>query len=419
MVDVENIIRSVLFRYPEYGTVVANLTFVSTKDVERAATDGKVVYYNEDFISKLPYGEQVFVFAHEIGHVAHEHVSRREERVPKKWNIATDAVLNANLIKDKFDAPDWIINRPEAKDYSAEEYYEKILDEDDNNFDETSDHSLWNFEPSNENNNESDENTTNHKNNRSKENSTGDNNNGTKENANSDDIKHIENNMINEKEFFERSRKQYRENLENYKKELFNQSMGNSNSIDRTVNIGSATNLISWQRQLKYNTKYNYDFTYRNAEIEYGIVRSRLEEIDNIETEILIDTSGSVSKELVRKFLRECKGILKVSKLRVGCFDDKFYGFSVIRNERDIDNMKIEGGGGTNFNVAVEAFSKNCDNKIIFTDGMALMPKTKSNIVWVVYGNRKIDPKGGKVIYISEKEYKNLCIANDDIKRTL
>lgn len=416
MVDLKSIIRLVLFRYPEYGTVAANLIFQATTNVERAATDGKVVYYNEDFISKLPYGQQVFVFAHEIGHVAHEHMKRKKERKSKKWNIACDAILNANLIKDKFDAPEWIINRPDAKGYSAEEYYEKILTEDDNNYDETSDHSLWNYEPNNDKSSKTDENNTDQKNSVPEECNI-DSNNKSKENTNVKD--ETKNDMTNEREFFERSREQYKKNLENYKKELFNQSMGSSEAIDRTISIGSATNLVSWQRQLRYNTKYNYDFTYQNAEIEYGIVRSRLEEIDNIETEILIDTSGSVSASVVRKFLRESKGILKVSKLRVGCFDDKFYGFNVIRCERDIDNMKIKGGGGTNFEVASSSFSKNCENKIIFTDGKAQMPKSKSNIIWVVYGGKKINPNGGKVIYISDNEYKNLCIEKEDIRKIL
>lgn len=38
----------------------------------------------------------------------------------------------------------------------------------------------------------------------------------------------------------------------------------------------------------------------------------------------MIDVSDSVNLNLVRAFLREIKPILKQSKLRVGCFNEKF-----------------------------------------------------------------------------------------------
>ncbi len=63
--------------------------------------------------------------------------------------------------------------------------------------------------------------------------------------------------------------------------------------------------------------------------------------------------------------------------------------------------------GGTDFNVAVEAFSRNATNKIIFTDGEAGMPRKSVDAIWVVFG-RKIHPKGGKVIYITKEQLREL-----------
>ena len=66
-------------------------------------------------------------------------------------------------------------------------------------------------------------------------------------------------------------------------------------------------------------------------------------------------------------------------------------------------------GGGTDFNAAVEAFSRKASNKIIFTDGEAYMPrKTVNNIIWVVFGDKKINPKGGKVINITGEQLRKL-----------
>lgn len=43
--------------------------------------------------------------------------------------------------------------------------------------------------------------------------------------------------------------------------------------------------------------------------------------------------------------------------------------------------MKFIGGGGTNFDVTVNAFSRRCENKIIFTDGYASMPNILINAI--------------------------------------
>ena len=66
--------------------------------------------------------------------------------------------------------------------------------------------------------------------------------------------------------------------------------------------------------------------------------------------------------------------------------------------------MEFYGGGGTDFDVAINAFTKRVENKIIFTDGYAKMPKKTLNVIWVVLGKNKINPKGGKVIYIDREQ---------------
>ena len=62
---------------------------------------------------------------------------------------------------------------------------------------------------------------------------------------------------------------------------------------------------------------------------------------------------------------------------------------AVINQLLKIENMTFYGRGGTNFDVAVSAFGQRVDNKIIFTDGYADMPKEKSDIIWIVFGEEK------------------------------
>lgn len=83
--------------------------------------------------------------------------------------------------------------------------------------------------------------------------------------------------------------------------------------------------------------------------------------------------------------------------------------YTEIKRQEDIDNMYFPIGGGTDFDIAVQAFLRRATNKIIFTDGCAKMPKTDvRNVIWVVFGNEKINPKGGRVINITGEQLKRL-----------
>ena len=138
--------------------------------------------------------------------------------------------------------------------------------------------------------------------------------------------------------------------LEELKRALSEQAMGAGSSTNSNIrnitNIGRAKPLIDWRYVLREAIKYDVDWSYRNATIENGVISANLEEQPMPETEIVLDTSGSINEALLKNFLRECKNILQHSRLKVGCFDTEFYGFHEIRTENDIENMKFEGGGG-------------------------------------------------------------------------
>lgn len=220
------------------------------------------------------------------------------------------------------------------------------------------------------------------------------------------------NKRVGERKVFEQNRIERKKQLEELRDNLAKQMTGAGTSTDesnlKVEDIGVAKPLIRWRRLLKENINFNVDWSYKNATIEDGVLTSHLEYLPSPLTEILLDTSGSISMTLLKNFLRECKNILMTSKVKAGCFDTKFYGFYPIRNLNDIDNMPFKGGGGTDFNVAVNAFSKRIENKIIFTDGCASLPEKYLDAIWVVFGREEFHPKGGKVIYINEEELKRL-----------
>ena len=453
--DITALKRKMLVKYPFFGSVVANVDYKEDKEIPTAGTDGETIYYNPEFLERLSVEEQTFIFAHEVCHIAFNHILRSDGKDQRLWSIATDGVINQFLKNDGLKmAPDGV-DMAEAIDYDAEQLYEKLLKEKQQNGQDDSQQTQQGNQQQSSSGNQG---GNNHQQSQSQEQSGGESGkNSQKEDKSKQDVGHDTHSMweqtvkkhkeqqeknnkkeslldkllgkdkektelekkqeelesMGEKESFRKNLEDKKRKLEELKVEIAKQAsqVGNTSNGDiRTVSdIGIAKPLIDWRYVLRETTKYDVDWSYRNATLENGVVTANLEEQPISETEIVLDTSGSIDEVLLRNFLRECKNILQHSRLKVGCFDTKFYGFHDIRTEKDIENMQFEGGGGTDFDVAVSAFSRRVENKIIFTDGWALMPSTPIDAIWVVFGGRAINPAGGKVIHIDERQLERLC----------
>lgn len=439
-INVNEIINEVLYRYPFLGSVFASIEIVEDYNCYEyhgnpsASASRTKISYHPDFLSSLDREEQITLFAHEGCHILLKHHQRSKGKNPKIWNIATDAIINANLKKDDFKLIPGSVDRPDAKGYSAEKYYQKLLKEQE----EQKENQLQNSENNNQEKNEKSQNpSSQEKNEQSNQNSKKDNSPQPSEDYKKYDVGHDthsnwytdeydleetekenpETEEIDDTEVFKENRRQQKQRLENLRKNLVKHMLEagkDTNSENLSFGfVGEKTDLIKWQKLLLDTTKIEEDWSFQNATIEYGVLTPHLEEQPQPETEILIDTSVSVSNNLVRNFLRECKSLLRTSKIRVGCFDTQFYGFQDIRSEEDIDQFSIVGRGGTDFNVAVNSFSGSAENKIIFTDGEASMPDKELNAIWIVYGSNNINPKGGRVIYISEEQLQELDLLDE------
>lgn len=378
--DITILKRKVLAMYPFFGSVAANVEYQEIEDTGIMKNDGSTIFYDPRYMSTLSDNDQLFLLAHELCHIAFEHKERGVGKDPTVWMSATDAVINQMLKRDGLEIISGGIDHPEAIDYSAEEYYELLLSE---KLDiELIDGQLEGQETPSDSHSES------------KQEDTGDN---SDEDESEESYKELP---------LEEDRDDEDEDDEYTLIEEKESDAGNAVNRDiRTVEeISASAPLIDWRVILPNTINYGVDWSYSNAILEDNIVRPVLEELPIPETEIILDTSWSVDEDLLRNFLRECKNILTFSKMKAGCFDTVFYGFHDIRNEKDIDDMVFEGGGGTDFNAAVNAFTLRVDNRIIFTDGQAPMPDKPMNAIWVVYGDEEIAPDGGTVIRISPEQ---------------
>lgn len=103
-------------------------------EMPTAATDGKLLKYNPEFVLGLSEEAQVTLVAHEVLHLALSHHARREHRDPKTWNAATDLACNPLLQEAGFLLPPGAFvpaapGTPHEKlprGLSAEQYYDLL-----------------------------------------------------------------------------------------------------------------------------------------------------------------------------------------------------------------------------------------------------------------------------------------------------
>lgn len=124
-----------MLKHPFFATLVLSTPWKVRTDIPTAATDGKFMYYNPEFMDSLDSSECIqFVLAHEAAHVMFEHVTRRSNRNPTLWNVAADYAINWILVNSGFTLPKQggktlgLLDKKWA-DMTAEQIYDKLVDE--------------------------------------------------------------------------------------------------------------------------------------------------------------------------------------------------------------------------------------------------------------------------------------------------
>lgn len=92
---------SLILEHPFVGTVALNMPFEFDEKIPTAATNGKRIKFNPEFVSELTDEEVKFLVAHECFHPMLEHNFRRGQRKPRKWNMAADYVINKLLTDER------------------------------------------------------------------------------------------------------------------------------------------------------------------------------------------------------------------------------------------------------------------------------------------------------------------------------
>ncbi len=87
------------------------------------ATDGKAIYYSEEYIDTLTLRQTEGILAHVVAHGMLNHATRRDWREKGLWNESADVVVNNILKESQFELMENTPVHPEHADKSTEQVY--------------------------------------------------------------------------------------------------------------------------------------------------------------------------------------------------------------------------------------------------------------------------------------------------------
>ena len=344
MLNLDNIRGALQERFPQWTGWIDRLPIEEGTGPFPTDNDGRTIYYNSRLMSYCTEEIQRFYIAQQMLHLRFHHEARGRDRDRLAWRRATDAVVNRMLREEGFQLPLEATLLADSEERSAEELYEVILA----GLRETADPMAA-------------------------------------PDLNPDDPR----------------------NKQKPKPEQKPEAGKSTDGAQREIEdpgLAAAVQGLSGLLEPSYQLDFDW---FPGDVIRDGMLPWQFRPYPVAHAEILLDTSASVDTELLRYFVKGVKALMQEDAvIRVGCFDTRFYGFREIHSEADIDALELRGAGGTNFTAAVNAFSGDAENRIIFTDGYAEMPEQRCDAVWVVYGNMPVHPKGGRVIYAKPAEEK-------------
>lgn len=389
----------ILCEYGFYGILLTHMRFSIDEGCGTAYTDGERIAFSPDFIDQLSDPEIDFVLMHEILHVALQHCFRTGDRDPQTFNIACDIVVNSNIKHSRGDSDSAITLRrygtamhltpdgDEGYEYTAEEVYEMLVDHckkhnvavnPDAGFDE---HDKWGKPRA----------------------GAGATNNG-----------------------------------DGYLSDLWGQRVMDAAKAAEAMDavngrgtvpagvdrlIGELTNpTVDWRTVLadfvsEEITDYSFfppDRRFSDSDFFLPDLNDKEDRAENIL--FMVDTSGSMSNEMIAEVYSEIKGAIDQfgGKLTgwLGFFDAKAYAAKPFDSVSDLLAIRPKGGGGTDFQVIFDYVRKETLDStpaaiVILTDGYCPFPPESESmgipVLWII-NNNHITPPWGKVTRIIRKE---------------
>lgn len=403
-------IKQILFaKYPFFGSIASGLRMhvLAPEDqmsqaCPTAATDGRCIIFNKRFMESLTQPGRVFVAAHEIMHCVTMTLTRRGSRDPRTWNIASDHVINLLLkesgilvqetsipggLKHASGDPVMICYDPAYAGLSAEEVYDLLL-----------------------------------KDPRSRGMSPLD------EHIESDIIFDVddESGAVTTQEITPTQRESISREV---RAAAVQASMAGDVPIGMKRLVGSLNEpTVNWRSYLASEITRlggSHDYTFVPPDPMFfgnGISIPVLDPDEEIEISVIVDASGSMGLDDLKKVMSEVRGIVsmfRVWKIQVMSFDSVLYDpilyDSATDAEMDVLNHDVLGGGGTLFGPPlryVAGLDRHKGNAnplggrelvVFFTDGYTgdgwHQDLSHLNVLWLLNNQSVVPPWGRHVVY--------------------
>lgn len=346
-------------------------------DVPTAGVDKNGnLYYNPEWIGKIPQDQVKTVVAHEVMHVALEHLLRLKNKQPKVWNMAADTIVNNLLSREGFVEVDdtiWPKYNKVRLPFSQEEITIEEIDK--KSVEEVYD-LVYSKIPEKEVTEISY--------------GSGDGGNGDEQKMPTGFDKHFDPEEAKENKRFSKKDKETTKEAwnralseaANYAKQRGKLPGGIERKIDDV--FGSRTN---W-KDLLYRYVTNLipsDYTYMKPSKKSRVVGTYLPSVkrEGLDCVVAVDTSGSIRNEELSEFLGEInqiKNSFAGVDMTILSVDTDVNSVKRVRRGRRItpDQIEFKGGGGTDMRKVAEWVKKNEPNTdlvITMTDGYTPFPK--------------------------------------------
>lgn len=118
----------ILLKQPFYGVLLSQAAFVCERQIPTMATDGKNIYYNPKFVVATDKSHRPGILMHEIGHCIYLHCSpeRRLNRDKQRWNVAADFVINLEISEMNYPLPKDALLDTQYRNMNAEQVYDAL-----------------------------------------------------------------------------------------------------------------------------------------------------------------------------------------------------------------------------------------------------------------------------------------------------
>ena len=107
-------------------TIGFHLKYVWSTKIKTASTNGTRITINPDFFMKLSSKEKIFLYNHEIWHVAFMHMIRGRNKDHGKYNRAADHCINLMLKEQGFTLIKNVLQDPQYEEMSTDQIYDLL-----------------------------------------------------------------------------------------------------------------------------------------------------------------------------------------------------------------------------------------------------------------------------------------------------